>query len=30
MSQKTALHMKWHADKRTKDAVLRHPADGLA
>jgi hypothetical protein len=22
--------MKWHADKRTKDGVLRHPADGLA
>ncbi|XP_062170410.1 uncharacterized protein LOC133876141 [Alnus glutinosa] len=21
---------KWHADKRTKDGVLRHPADGLA
>jgi len=30
MSQKTASHMKWHADKRTKDGVLRHPANGLA
>jgi hypothetical protein len=30
MSQKTALHMKWHADRRTKGGVLRHPTDGLA
>ncbi|GLT55145.1 hypothetical protein SLA2020_282930 [Shorea laevis] len=30
MSQKTASHMKWHADMRTKDGVLRHPADGEA
>jgi len=28
MSQHTATHMKWHAVKRTKDGVLRHPADG--
>lgn len=30
MSQKMASHMKWHADKRTKDGVLRHTADRLA
>jgi hypothetical protein len=28
MSTKTASHMKWHYDQRTKDGVLRHPADG--
>ena len=30
MSQHTASHMRWHADDRTKDGVLRHPADGEA
>jgi hypothetical protein len=30
MSQHTASHMRWHADGRTKDGVLRHPADGEA
>ena len=30
MSQYTAPHMKWHVDSRTKDGVLRHPADGEA
>jgi hypothetical protein len=30
MSQKTALHMKRHADKRTKDGVPKHLANGLA
>jgi hypothetical protein len=30
MSQHTAPHMRWHADGRTKDGVLRHPADGEA
>ncbi|KAK9910877.1 hypothetical protein M0R45_034814 [Rubus argutus] len=29
MSSKTASHMKWHAEDRTKDDVLRHPADSL-
>ncbi|GLT67457.1 hypothetical protein SLA2020_397670 [Shorea laevis] len=29
-SQHTASHMKWHAHARTKDGVLRHPADGEA
>ncbi|XP_062013496.1 uncharacterized protein LOC133729885 [Rosa rugosa] len=27
MSSKTASLMKWHAEDRTKDDVLRHPAD---
>jgi hypothetical protein len=30
MSSKTALHMKWHAEKRTDDGISRHPADALA
>jgi hypothetical protein len=30
MSQHTVTHMKWHAVERTKDGVLRHPADGEA
>lgn len=30
MSLKTASHMKWHAEKRTNDCILRHPADALA
>ena len=30
MSSKTASDMKWHAEKRTNDGVLRHPADALA
>jgi hypothetical protein len=30
MSQYTAPHIKWHVDSRTKDDVLRHPADGEA
>ncbi|XP_040364563.1 uncharacterized protein LOC121050060 [Rosa chinensis] len=29
MSSKTASYMKWHAEDRTKDDVLRHPADSL-
>jgi len=28
MSHHTASHMQWHANERTKDGVLRHPADG--
>jgi hypothetical protein len=27
MSKHTAPHMRWYADGRTKDGVLRHPAD---
>jgi hypothetical protein len=30
MSQHTASHMRWHADGRTKNGVLWHPADGEA
>jgi hypothetical protein len=30
MSQRTAQNMRWHAEGRTKDGVLRHPADGEA
>ena len=30
MSSKTASDMKWHAEKRTNDGVLRHPVDALA
>lgn len=30
MSQKISSHMRSHADKRTKDGVLRHPSDGEA
>jgi hypothetical protein len=28
MSQHTVSHMRWHAHGRTKDDMLRHPADG--
>ena len=27
MSEKTVATATWHADERTKDGVLRHPAD---
>jgi hypothetical protein len=30
MSQHVASHMRWHANGRTKDDVLRHPANGEA
>jgi hypothetical protein len=30
MSHHTAPHMRWHSEGRTKDGVLRHPADGQA
>ena len=30
MLQHTAPHIKWHADSRTKDGVLRHSADSEA
>ncbi|KAF5441866.1 hypothetical protein F2P56_037196 [Juglans regia] len=30
MSSKIASHMKWHAEGRIDDGVLRHPADGMA
>ncbi|XP_062165003.1 uncharacterized protein LOC133871592 [Alnus glutinosa] len=30
MSEHTAPHMRWHEEDRTKDGVLRHPADGEA
>jgi hypothetical protein len=30
MSLHTASHMRWHADRGTKDGVLRHPADSEA
>ena len=30
MSAKTATLMKWHAEERQDDGVLRHPADSLA
>jgi hypothetical protein len=30
MSEHTAPHMRWHVEGRTKDGVLRHPADGEA
>jgi hypothetical protein len=30
MSSKTATHMKWHADGRTDDGLMRHPADSPA
>jgi hypothetical protein len=30
MSQRTTRNMRWHAEGRTKDGVLRHPADGEA
>ena len=30
MLQRIAYNMRWHAKGRTKDGVLRHPADGEA
>jgi hypothetical protein len=30
MSEHTAPHMRWHAESRTQDGVLRHLADGEA
>jgi hypothetical protein len=30
MSEHTAPYMRWHAEGRTRDGVLRHPADGEA
>ncbi|XXG48068.1 hypothetical protein AAC387_Pa02g2605 [Persea americana] len=27
MSRKTAIHMRWHSDKRKDDGIGRHPAD---
>uniref|UniRef100_A0A2N9F546 Uncharacterized protein n=1 Tax=Fagus sylvatica TaxID=28930 RepID=A0A2N9F546_FAGSY len=30
MSSKTASHMKWHANGRTDDGLMRHPADSPA
>ncbi|XP_042459548.1 uncharacterized protein LOC122043134 [Zingiber officinale] len=27
MSSKTASHMRWHSESRTKDGYMRHPAD---
>lgn len=30
MCSKTASFMRWHAESRTKDGVLRHPADSPA
>jgi hypothetical protein len=30
MSNHTASHMRWHVEGRTRDGVLRHPADGEA
>lgn len=30
MSEKTASDMRWHAEGRTKDGLLRHPADSPA
>lgn len=30
MSSKTASMMKWHAEGRTDDGLMRHPADSLA
>jgi hypothetical protein len=30
MSHHASPHMKWHSQGRTKDGVLRHPADGEA
>jgi hypothetical protein len=30
MSQRTTHNMRWHVEGRTKDGVLRHPADGEA
>ncbi|XP_028074698.1 uncharacterized protein LOC114277071 [Camellia sinensis] len=30
MSSKTAAYMKWHAEGRTNDGIMRHPADSMA
>lgn len=30
MSTKTAPFMRWHANERIDDAILRHPADSMA
>jgi hypothetical protein len=30
MSEHTTPYMRWHAESRTRDGVLRHPADGEA
>ncbi|XP_042410119.1 uncharacterized protein LOC121999513 [Zingiber officinale] len=30
MSSKTASHMRWHSESRTKDGYMRHPADSPA
>jgi len=30
MSSETASFMRWHAESRTKDGILRHPADSPA
>ncbi|XP_042472526.1 uncharacterized protein LOC122055220 [Zingiber officinale] len=30
MSCKTAVHMRWHSESRTKDSYMRHPADSPA
>jgi hypothetical protein len=30
MSEHTAHYMRWHAEDRTRDGVLRHPTDGEA
>ncbi|XP_073301900.1 uncharacterized protein [Primulina huaijiensis] len=30
MSCKTAVHMRWHSESRTKDGYMRHPADSPA
>ncbi|XP_027172109.1 uncharacterized protein LOC113771742 [Coffea eugenioides] len=30
MSSKTAKHMRWHSEGRTKDGYMRHPADSPA
>ncbi|KAG6423407.1 hypothetical protein SASPL_113802 [Salvia splendens] len=30
MSSKTASHMRWHAESRTKDGYMRHPVDSPA
>ena len=30
MSEHTMLHMRWHAEGRTKDGILRHSVDGQA
>jgi hypothetical protein len=30
LSSKTAAYMKWHAEGRTEDELMRHPADSQA